>query len=119
MNGKPTSIDTGVSFGTLCLINMGDNNGDKKDEVAFVPMLKDYSNLNSCHILSICNGSWKELKTFGVNEMAFYSEESANTIPGYLENHKGRWMFLDNDLLEKMPDDQYGKLQKLVMPRCK
>ena len=59
------------SQGLYCLINIGDNNNDGKDEIALVLDLLDHSNINSCRIYSICNNEWTQLKNFDVNESSF------------------------------------------------
>lgn len=69
------------AIGTYCLINLGDNNNDGKDEVAVVPDLPDYS--NTCHIYTLCSHHWTELKMFSINEGGFTFPKEA--VPGFLE----------------------------------
>lgn len=119
MNNKNTGIDTGVSFDLFCLINMGNVNGNKGDEIAFVPVLRDYSNMNSCHIYSLCKGKWVMVKRFGVHEGAFYYKKDEKPHPfteieGYLEKHNGKWIYKD---FYEDPHGEY-EMQELIVPSC-
>ncbi|NML36348.1 hypothetical protein HHL17_03975 [Chitinophaga sp. G-6-1-13] len=103
------------AMGTYCLINLGDNNADGKDEVALVPDLPDYSNLNTCHIYTLCGKHWTELNSFGINEggFTFTSDTVFKTIPGYLEKRAGKWMYQDSTetfrslILSRCPDSSH------------
>lgn len=98
-NGNLVDINNQVDVGLLCLINLGNINSTKGDEIALVPFLKDYSNLNHCRIYFCCNGSWAEVFNFNINEMDFiYTgdvELLFTNIPGRLEKQNGTWMYLD------------------------
>lgn len=92
------TIQLDDAMGTYCLINLGDNNKDGKDEIALVPDLLDYSNLNTCHIYSLCGRHWITLKTLDTNEDAFtFTQDTIfNSIPEYLEKRNGTWMYRDS-----------------------
>lgn len=98
------------AMGTYCLINLGDNNNDGKDELALVPDLPDYSNLNTCHIYTLCGQHWVALKTFPINEggFTFTRDTIFKTIPGYLEKSAGKWMYRDSTEV----------FRSLVLPAC-
>lgn len=95
MAGCQDTIHMGEGFGVYCLINMGDNNRDKKDEIAFVVDRCDYGNVNSCFIYTICNGKWQELNTIDIHESAFLFQ--GDTVPifkeikGFLEMQNNKW----------------------------
>lgn len=122
MNDTDTKIDTGISSGLYSLINMGDTNNDNKDEIAFVPVLMDFSNLNTCHIYALCDNQWKEVKSFKLLENAFDyigdSEPVFNEIPGYLQKENNQWMYWDYSLAEEVADEDFGKMKKLKTPKC-
>ncbi|MEC4004954.1 hypothetical protein OX283_009825 [Flavobacterium sp. SUN052] len=98
-NKNINQLDLGWSFGTYCLINIGDNNNDQKDEVALVIDYCDWSLLNSCKIYSYCSNEWKELQSFEVNENAFsYGKNEVldpTKIRDFLENRNGKWFYKD------------------------
>ncbi len=115
------TLHLGTGLGLYCLINIGDNNGDRKDEIALVTDYCDFSNLNSCKIYSLCKRKWTVLNTFGVNEMAFvfHGEEVPvfNNIPGFLENREGYWQYSDYDEeAERSTED--AKMEKLEVKGC-
>ena len=117
------TLHLGTGSGLYCLINIGDNNHDGKDEIAFVVDNCDFSSLNSCNIYTICRNKWTELKSFGVNEFAFdyttNEEPVFNEIPGFLEKHNGQWMF--KDYYQEFFDTIEGntKFAKLKLYKCK
>lgn len=88
------TLHLGVAQGLYCLLNLGDNNSDGKDEIAFVVDYLDYSNVNSCCIYTWCNG-WELLKSFQINESAFdyglNNQLPEESIQGFLEKHNGVW----------------------------
>lgn len=124
MEGKKSdTIKLGTSMGVYCLINLGDINKDKKDEIVFVIDNPDYSSVNTGRIYSLCNGKWSEIKTFGVHEEAFSTENEKRIvfkeIIGFLEQHKGAWLYSDyNDESYTMypPPEQ---MKPLTVPSCK
>jgi hypothetical protein len=115
-------INLGASQGLYCLINIGDNNSDRKDEIALVVDRLDASNLNTCKIFSICNGEWKLLKEFGVNEDSFnYIDKKPKVfseIKNYLEYKDKNWFYKDYQLTEFMNADTIAKMEKLKIDKC-
>jgi len=122
--GKDT-LHFGDAIGLFCLINIGDNNLDGKDEIALVRAHLDYSRVNTCKIYTLCNGEWTLLKEFWIHEDAFdfFGEQSEypvfSEIKGYLEKHNGEWFYLDylNDGWDRMED--VGKMERLKLEKCK
>lgn len=117
------TLHLGTAQGLYCLINIGDNNADGKDEIAFVIDYLDFSRVNSCKIYSLCKGQWALLKQFGIHEDAFnFTSDKAplfDNIKEYLKNKNGKWFYKDylQDSYEK-PDD-VGKMQLLKLDKCK
>jgi len=95
------TLHLGTAQGLYCLLNIGDNNSDGKDEVAFVVDYCDYSQANNCKIYTLCKGKWNELQQYAVHEDAFaFSSDTSprfKGIKGYLENRNGNWFYLDYD----------------------
>jgi len=97
---KSDTLHLGFGKGLYCLINIGDNNHDGKDEIACVINYCDESNLNSCKIYTLCNKKWIELFEFGIHEDAFM-DNNRNTnhiffnIPCFLEKINGHWLYSD------------------------
>lgn len=89
----------GVAGGLYCLINIGDNNKDKKDEIAFVIDYNNFTNITPCYIYALCNNKWKKLKEFKIHENVFIVEgDSVPTykqINGFLEYRKNSWFYMD------------------------
>ncbi len=98
-NKKADTLHLGLARGLFCLINIGDNNNDKRDEIAFVVDYCDFSNCNTCWVYTLCDKRWLELKKFNVHESAFYDEENTapvfEEIKGYLECRDKKWYYLD------------------------
>ncbi len=120
-NKRIKDLDLGTSFGVYCLINIGDNNGDKKDEIALVIDYCDFSNLNSCKIYSLCNNNWKMIYHFAIHEAAFdYIEGEKldpNKIGDYLQKKKGKWFYAD--ALEVLKSyDTIMKMKPLKIKKC-
>ncbi len=116
------TLNLGDAQGLYCLLNIGDNNSDGKDEIAFVIDYLDFSNLNSCNIYSLCKGKWTILKRFNVHEGSFEftsnKEPIFDNIKGFLEMHNGKWVYkayLEDDY-EKQED--VGKMLALKLDRC-
>jgi hypothetical protein len=105
--------------GLYCLINIGDNNNDKKDEIALVIDYCDFSNCNSCLIYTLCENKWIELKTFKIHENAFEfngdSKPIFKQIKGFLEYRKNKWFYIDyNDWFNAESDkDTILKMLKI------
>jgi hypothetical protein len=119
---KPDTLHLGTAMGLYCLINVGDNNADGKDEIAFVIDELDYSRVNSCKIFSLCRHHWKLLKEFDIYEGAF--DFSGNKPPvfrkieGFLEKQHDKWVYIDYHQEYERPED-VGKMIKLKTERCK
>ncbi|MGV3461270.1 MAG: hypothetical protein ACO1N9_12535 [Flavobacterium sp.] len=108
------------AMGLYCLINVGDLNGDKRDEIALVPDRLDYSRHNYCAIYSLCDSGWKQLFEFSVHEDAFdYIGENQpilHNIPGALENRGDKWWYYDYLEMEYESEEEVGKMKPLVIP---
>ena len=122
MNNKNRdTLHLGTAQGLYCLINVGDNNSDGKDEIAFVIDQLDFSRVNSCVIYSLCDSKWKQLMIFAIHEDAFNftgdGQPIFHEIKGYLERHKNRWMFHDYNQETINPED-FGKMIRLTTDRC-
>ena len=122
LNNKPTNIKTG-DIGLYCLINLGNINKTKGDEVALVPINLDYSNLNHCSIYSYCKEHWVLVFSFNVNESSFDFEGDNppifTNIPGALEKHKNQWYY--NDYLEELEsenDESVANMKPLKASNC-
>lgn len=98
-NRKCDTLHLGSGSGLYCLINLGDNNKDRKDEIAFVADYHSISNISQCTIYTICNTKWTELKSFDIFESAFdYTDENIpefKQIKGFLEHRKNKWYYID------------------------
>ena len=118
------TIKLGAGQGLYCLLNIGDNNKDGKDEIAFVVDYLDYSRVNSCKIYSLCENKLVQLKQIGIHEDAFNFNSDVNPNPdfpeinGYLEKQKGKWMY--KDYMEEVtePDTYTGEMKALVIDLC-
>lgn len=115
-------LDGGL--GLYCFINIGDNNHDKKDEVALVVEKTDNTRVNYCEIYSICGKTWVQLKLFSVYEGAFDSLDNkppaTDRILGFLEKKEGTWKYLDYiDDLQNEDETTVGKFQPLRLKPCK
>jgi hypothetical protein len=122
------TLHLGSAIGLHCLINIGDNNFDGKDEIALVVDYLDFSRVNSCKIYTLCNNKWTLLKQFDIHEDAFDYNYLNNELPippvfseikEYLEKHDGKWFYLDyqNDDWDRMED--VGKMKRLKLGKCK
>lgn len=117
------TLRLGTAQGLYCLINIGDNNADGKDEIALVIDYLDFSRVNSCKIYSLCNDKWELLKQFGVHEDSFdFTTDKApifESIKDHLEKQNGKWVY--NDYSQDSYDNQedVGKMLKLKLDRCK
>lgn len=109
--------------GLYCLINIGDNNSDGKDEIALVTDLCDFSRINSCSIYTICENKWTKLKQFGIHEGSFDYKEGQRPIKyleikDYLEKHNGKWLYKDNDQIDYDTPEEVGKMKELKIDKC-
>ncbi|MXN91013.1 hypothetical protein GR160_07205 [Flavobacterium sp. Sd200] len=122
-NKKPAHIPAYVAVGLYCLINLGNINDIKGDEIAFVPDLSDFSRHNYCFIFTLCDGIWTECFEFSIHEGAF--DYTGNTqpifknIPEALEFKDGQWKYYDYlEMPYETPED-VGKMLPLKVPDCK
>ncbi len=117
------TLHLGIAQGLYCLINIGDNNKDGKDEIAFVPDYCDYSQVNSCQIFSLCNHKWQMLNEFGVHEGAFdFIGDTCpifQEIPEYLIKENKNWVYLPYPTDGYDTPEDVGKMKKLVVNPCK
>lgn len=90
---------SGGALGLYCLINMGNVDHHKGDELALVIDYADWSNLNSCKIYSHTGNGWKQTGQFGIYEGAFEympgDTPVRDYIPGFLEKKNGKWYYKD------------------------
>ncbi len=83
--------------GVYCLINVGNINNTKGDEIAIIPDFIDQSRHSYCYIYALCHGHWQRAFTFSVHEDAFDDYDGAPypKIPGILEQQNGVWKYYD------------------------
>lgn len=116
------TLHLGMAQGLYCLINLGDNNADGKEEVALVIDHLDYSHINSCKIYSMCSDQWTLLKQFEIHESAFdvTSQETPrfNSIPQYLEYQHGTWVYRSNSQVDNGQSEQIDKMLPLRLDQC-
>ncbi len=118
------TLHLGSGQGLYCLINIGDNNHDGKDEIALVIDYLDYSRVNTCKIFSLCKKQWKLLKEFGIHEEAFDFETGQKPFPvfteikEFLEKKNGKWIYKDylEEFFDKRKD--VGKMKELKLDNC-
>ncbi|WP_132011911.1 MULTISPECIES: hypothetical protein [unclassified Flavobacterium] len=116
------TLHLGAGQGLYCLINIGDNNDDHKDEIALVIDKLDFSRVNNCEIYSLCNKKWTELKHFGIHEGSFdFNNEKVpvfDKIKDFLEKQNGKWVYRDylQDTYEN--ESEAGKMKKLKLKKC-
>lgn len=122
-NYKQDTLHLGSAQGLYCLINIGDNNLDGKDEIALVIDYLDYSSVNTCKIYSLCDTKWIVLKQFGVHEASFeYTSAKApifDNIKDYLEKQNGKWVYKDYLQDKYDREEEVGKMKLLHLDRCK
>lgn len=115
------TLHLGTAQGLYCLMNIGDNNADGKDEIAIVIDYLDVSRVNNCKIYSLCKGKWALLKNFDVYEESFdFSGNEPpvfNEIKGFLENKNGRWYYMDYHQEYERQED-VGKMMPLKVDKC-
>ncbi len=122
MAGIHDTLTLGSGQGLYCLLNIGDNNTDGKDEIAFVVDYCDNSRVNDCRIYSLCNGKWTMLLEFGVHEDAFnFTSDTIpyfSEIPDFLVKQNGAWVYKDyrQDGWDK-PED-VGAFKKISVSDC-
>lgn len=123
MNNKPSdTLHLGAGGSLYCLINIGDNNNDNKDEIAVVVDYYDFTNISTCGIYSLCGNKWKEIKSFKVHENTFvYEVDSINDckqINGYLEYRKNKWYYIDYYDWFNAETDKDIMLKPLIIKKC-
>lgn len=121
LNGKPCPMDNYIGVGLFCLINLGDINATKGDDIALVPMLSDYTMLNTCSIYSYCIEKWVKVFSFAVNENSFsYPAGKPDpifaNIPEYLEKRNGKWVFMD--YMEWLNAEETLQMKPLKVGNC-
>ncbi len=117
------SLSLGTAQGLYCLINIGDNNADGKDEIALVIDYLDFSRVNSCKVYSLCGDKWTLLKQFGIHEDAFnFTSEKAplfKIIKEYLEFDNDKWVYKDYSQDGYDNSEDVGKMLPLKLDKCK
>lgn len=112
------TLDIGFGWGLYYLNNIGDINGDGKDEVAYTVNYLDYSQINSCQIYTFCNNKWTELKRFTILESAFdnFNNNSFDStqIKDYFELKDGKWYYTDYN-----GEDNGNIMVLLKVDKCK
>ena len=74
--------DDPQSLGLAWLKNEGDLNGDGGDEVSYVPNWADWSETNTCHLMTYSGGKWHELVELDIRDWmipelpGLYTEEN-------------------------------------------
>ena len=126
MTFKTNNHDTlhlGAAQGLYCLLNIGDNNADGKDEIALVIDYLDFSEVNSCKIYSLCNKKWILLKQFSILESSFdFAPNKApifNDIKGFLEKRNGKWVYKDYSQESYETKEAVKKMTELKVGKCK
>ncbi len=123
MSNKPNdTLHLGAGGSLYCLINIGDNNKDNKDEIAVVVDYYDFTNISTCVIYSLCGNKWNEIKSFKVFESAFdYEVDSMpnfKQINGYLEYRKNKWYYIDYTDWFNAETDKDTILKPLIIKKC-
>ncbi|WP_291083560.1 hypothetical protein [Flavobacterium sp. BFFFF1] len=121
-NRKCDTLHLGSGGGLYCLINMGDNNKDKKDEIALVLDNYSFTNISNCTIYSLCGSQWQELKTFQIHQFAFeyegIDEPVFKRIKGFLESRKNKWFYIDYMDWFNAEKNQDTVLKPLKIRKC-
>jgi len=116
-------LNLGTAQGLYCLINIGDNNADGKDEIALVIDYLDFSRVNSCKIYTFCKDKWTLLKQFGVHEGSFdFTSDKApifDNIKDFLEKRNGKWVYRDYSQDGYDNQEEVGKMLTLKLDKCK
>jgi hypothetical protein len=120
-NNRDT-LHLGTAQGLYCLINIGDNSADGKDEIALVVDNLDFSRMNNCAIYSICNNKWKLLKQFKIHEDAFnFTAQKASVfqeIKGFLEKKNRKWLYIDYSEMINSNQENIQKMTILKLNKC-
>lgn len=120
---KQDTLLLGTAQGLYCLINIGDNNADGKDEIAIVIDCLDFSRVNSCKIYSFCKNKWTLLKQFDIHEDSFnFNSDKApifTEIKDFLEHKNGKWLYKDYSQNDYEKEEDIGKMVRLQIDKCK
>ncbi|MBO9731537.1 MAG: hypothetical protein J7623_23050 [Chitinophaga sp.] len=91
----------GGVFGLSWLKNEGDLNGDGTDEVSYISDWADWSNLNTCHLVTWRRHRWEELYRFPINELSIPdtgdSSGAGTHFPGFIRKIKPGKMMVQFD----------------------
>lgn len=108
--------------GLYCLINVGNLNNSKGDEIALVIDRLDQSRDNDCKIFTLCNGVWQQVFMFSVHEDAFdfvgNTPPVLTSIPKALEYSNNEWRYYDYLEMEYETLEEVGQMKKLVVGKC-
>ncbi len=117
------TLHLGTAHGLYCLINIGDNNEDSKDEIALVIDYLDFSSMNSCKIYSLCNDKWTLFKQFGIHEDSFEiigdKAPIFNNIKDFLEKQNNKWVYKEYLQVDYESQENIGEMMTLKLERCK
>lgn len=92
LNNAGEDYVTGIAY----LINVGDINSDKKDDIAVVNSTIRYAGSTStCKVFSYDSDKWKELLSFIIYETPYEKKNATRKIPGFLEKKNGKWYYRD------------------------
>jgi hypothetical protein len=120
--GKDT-LHLGIAQGLYCLINIGDNNADGKDEIALVVDYLDFSMLNTCKIYSLCKNKWTLLKQFEIHEGSFeFTTDKApnfDNIKGFLEIQNDQWVYKGLSQVSDETREDSSDMKTLRLDKCR
>jgi hypothetical protein len=86
-------------FGILRIINLGEVDGVKGDEIALIVDWADWSNLSSCKVYSYRSYDWIKLLTFDVHETTFYDNDPREgEIDEIIEKYEDGWVYKEFDV---------------------
>jgi len=91
LTSSDKNIDTlviyngGQLLGLSFLKNEGDLDGDGGDEVSYVVDFADWSELNSCHLMSYKQNSWKNLYTFNIWDWQIPNFSELEKFSGFIK----------------------------------
>ena len=91
----PLRLNTNCQiFGIMRLINLGDINESKGDEIGLIVDWADWSNMNTCSFYSYINGEWKKQFDFDIHETTVYGTVSReNEIEDIIEKEPDGWYY--------------------------
>ena len=113
-----TITDKYQQFGLAYLKNEGDLDGDQADELSYVVKWADWSNVNSCVILSYKNGSWIRLYSFQIWDFQLPDLPKQQTTYG-LMGVKGLSVQQENDSLQETKEEFKGLVEKVDIGKIK